>query len=46
MIGQVHIIKAGEVLDDVIGPMVNRRVIVTAIKRGERYEYQDIEHEE
>lgn len=30
-------------LDDVIGPMVNRPVIVTAVKRGTRYELIDIE---
>ncbi len=42
----VKIYDAGEVLDDVIGPMVNRRVIVTATKKGGRLSYQDIEADE
>jgi hypothetical protein len=42
----VHIDKAGEVLDDVIGPMVNRRVVVTAVRRGRKYFYRDIELDE
>ncbi len=35
--------KAGEVLDDVIGPMVNRQVSVTAIRHRRKYLYRDIE---
>jgi hypothetical protein len=42
----VRIDKAGEVLDDVIGPMVNRRVIVTAVRRRHKHFYQDIELDE
>ena len=42
----VRIDKAGEVLDDVIGPMVNRRVVVTAVRRGRKYFYRDIELDE
>ena len=42
----IRIIKAGEVLDDVIGPMVNRRVVVTAVQRGHSYLYRDIEPDE
>lgn len=38
--------KAGDVLDDVVGPMVNRVVNVSAIRRGRRLIYQDIEAEE
>jgi hypothetical protein len=37
---------AGDALDDVVGPMVNRRVIVHTTKRGNRYIYRDIELEE
>jgi hypothetical protein len=39
----IRIDKAGEVLDDVIGPMVNRPVTVTALRRGSKYLYRDIE---
>jgi hypothetical protein len=46
MLEHVRIIKAGDVLDDVVGPMVNRRVIVRAVKRRGKYEYRDIEPEE
>ena len=42
----VRIHEANEVLDDVVGPMVNRRVIVTAVRRGNKYLYRDIELEE
>jgi hypothetical protein len=38
--------QAGEVLDDVIGPMVNHRVVVTAVQRKGKFVYQDIEAEE
>lgn len=37
---------AGDALDDVVGPMVNRRVTVHAIRRGDRYLYRDIELDE
>jgi hypothetical protein len=39
----VRISDAGEALDDVVGPMVNRKVIVTAMRRGDKYVYRDIE---
>jgi hypothetical protein len=39
----IRIDRAGEVLDDVIGPMVNRRVMVTAVRHGRKYFYRDIE---
>jgi hypothetical protein len=39
----LHIIEAGEALDDVVGPMVNRAVIVSVLKRGTKYLYRDIE---
>jgi hypothetical protein len=38
--------EAGDVLDDVVGPMVNRLVHVSVIRRGKRLVYQDIELEE
>jgi hypothetical protein len=37
---------AGDVLDDVVGPMVNHRVVVTAIRRRSKLIFQDIEPEE
>jgi hypothetical protein len=45
-IEQVRIDGAGEVLDDVIGPMVNQRVKVTAVRRGPKHIYRDIDFEE
>ena len=42
----VHIDEAGDVLDDVIGPMVNRKVLVSAIRRGQKHIYRDIELDE
>jgi hypothetical protein len=39
----IRIDKAGEALDDVIGPMVNRPVAVMALRRGTKYLYRDIE---
>lgn len=39
----LRIWDATEVLDDVIGPLVNRKVIVTAIRRGSKYLYRDID---
>jgi hypothetical protein len=42
----IHISGVGEVLDDVIGPMVNRRVIVRTLRRGNKHTFQDIELEE
>lgn len=38
--------QAGDVLDDVVGPMVNRLVNVSVLRRGKRLIYQDIELEE
>jgi hypothetical protein len=42
----VRIEDAGDALDDVVGPMVNRPVVVTAVRRGARLLYRDIELEE
>jgi hypothetical protein len=39
----IRIENAGDALDDVVGPMVNRQVVVSAIKRGPKYLYRDIE---
>ena len=38
--------EAGDVLDDVVGPMVNRLVNVSVFRRGRKLVYQDIELEE
>jgi hypothetical protein len=42
----LRIYEANEALDDVVGPMVNRKVLVTAVRSGARYLYRDIELEE
>jgi hypothetical protein len=42
----IKIEQAGEALDDVVGPMVNRLVNVSVLKRGKKLLYQDIELEE
>ena len=42
----VRIESIGEVLDDVIGPMLNKRVLVAAIRQGARTIYRDIELDE
>ena len=42
----VKIEQAGEALDDVVGPMVNRRVNVSVTRRANKLIYQDIELEE
>jgi hypothetical protein len=46
--GQEHIRISGanDVLDDVVGPMVNKKVVVTAIRRGSKTLYRDIELDE
>lgn len=44
--GHVRIEDAGDVLDDVVGPMVNRKVVVTALRHGSKLIYRDIELEE
>ena len=33
-------------LDDVIGPMLNKRVLVTAVRQGTKTIYRDIEADE
>jgi hypothetical protein len=43
---RIRVDSATEVLDDVIGPMVNRRVIVRAVKQKHKYLYRDIELDE
>jgi hypothetical protein len=42
----VRIHNAGDVLDDVVGPMVNRKVMVTGVRHGTKLTYRDIELEE
>lgn len=42
----IRVEEAGDALDDVIGPMVNRRVNVTTVRRGQKYFYRDIELDE
>lgn len=38
----IRIDGAGDALDDVVGPMVNRRVVVTAVLHGKKHVYRDI----
>jgi hypothetical protein len=42
----VRIEDAGDALDDVVGPMVNRNVVVSVLRRGSKYLYRDIELDE
>lgn len=42
----IRVRRTPETLDDVIGPMVNRSVIVTAIRRRRQLHYRDIELDE
>lgn len=42
----IRILKTGEVIDDVIGPMVNHRVIVDVVLKSGKYIFCDIEPEE
>jgi hypothetical protein len=44
--GHVHVEEAGDALDDVVGPMVNRKVLVTVVPRGTKRLYRDIELDE
>ncbi len=42
----IRIYQTGDVIDDIVGPMVNQRVIVTVNQRNGRYLYRDIQLEE
>lgn len=42
----LRISGAGDAVDDVVGPMVNRRVIVDVVERGDRYIFRDIQTED
>jgi hypothetical protein len=42
----VHIAGITELLDDVVGPMVNKNVIVKTLRRNDKHIFQDIELEE
>jgi hypothetical protein len=44
--GHVTVRDAGEALDDVIGPMVNRRVLVDVVQTADRFVFRDIQSEE
>jgi len=39
----IHVVEAGDALDDVVGPMVNRQVVVSVVKRADKYIFRDIE---
>ena len=42
----IRVDEAGDALDDVVGPMVNHKVIVTTVRRGAKHLYRDIEIDE
>ena len=42
----VHIAGLQDTVDDVIGPMVNRRVVVRAVRSGRQLRFRDIELDE
>lgn len=42
----IRVQNAGEAIDDIVGPMVNRRVIVDVAKKKEKYSYIDIQPDE
>lgn len=42
----IRVSGAGDAVDDVIGPMVNRRVIVDVIEKGGKYFFRDIQTED
>jgi hypothetical protein len=42
----IKVEEAGDALDDVVGPMVNRIVNVSVLRRGKKLVYQDIELDE
>lgn len=42
----IHIEGAGEAIDDIVGPMVNHKVLVDVILRNTKYYYQDIQLDE
>lgn len=42
----LRIDEATDALDDVVGPMVNRKVVVSAVRRGFRHLYRDIDFDE
>jgi hypothetical protein len=44
--GSVRIHKVSAALDDVVGPMVNRKVVVTALRQGSGFAFRDIEVDE
>lgn len=42
----IRVSQTGDVLDDVVGPMVNRKTVVTAVRHGLKLVFRDIELEE
>lgn len=42
----IHIKGVSDVVDDLIGPMVNHRVIVDVVRQGNGHKYRDIQPEE
>ncbi len=42
----LRIDEATDALDDVVGPMVNRKVLVSAVRRGSKHLYRDIDFDE
>ncbi len=42
----IRVENTGEAVDDIVGPMVNRRVIVDVVKKKEKHSYIDIQPDE
>jgi hypothetical protein len=42
----IRVDEAGDALDDVVGPMVNRLIVLQAVRQGPKYFYRDIELDE
>lgn len=42
----IRVYQTGDVIDDIVGPMVNHFVIVDVVQKGGKYTYRDIELEE
>ena len=39
----IRVYETGEIIDDIVGPMVNRRVVVDVYIKGDRYIFRDVQ---
>ena len=42
----IHVERAGDPIDDIVGPMVNHRVLVDVVVRGKKRLFRDIQLDE